>query len=64
MNGFSDGSHAVVKAPDAGAELFVASFEPPPHLLLLGGGPDARPVASVPWAKSPWRKPVASAIAR
>jgi xanthine dehydrogenase accessory factor len=26
-------------------ELFVAEFAPPPRVLLLGGGPDARPVA-------------------
>jgi xanthine dehydrogenase accessory factor len=31
----------------AGVELFVASVTPPPHLLLLGGGPDARPVATL-----------------
>lgn len=30
-----------------GVELFVASVTPPPHLLLLGGGPDARPVATL-----------------
>jgi len=33
--------------PPAGVELFVAAIAPPPHLLLLGGGPDARPVASL-----------------
>jgi xanthine dehydrogenase accessory factor len=31
----------------AGVELFIASVTPPPHLLLLGGGPDARPVATL-----------------
>jgi len=30
-----------------GVELFVAAVTPPPHLLLLGGGPDARPVATL-----------------
>lgn len=34
------------KAPP-GVELFVAAVTPPPHLLLLGGGPDARPVATL-----------------
>ena len=28
-------------------ELFVAELAPPPHVLLLGGGPDARPVATL-----------------
>jgi xanthine dehydrogenase accessory factor len=30
-----------------GVELFIARLAPPPHLLLLGGGPDARPVATL-----------------
>jgi len=30
-----------------GIELFVAAIAPPPRLLLLGGGPDARPVATL-----------------
>jgi xanthine/CO dehydrogenase XdhC/CoxF family maturation factor len=30
-----------------GVELFIATVAPPPHLLLLGGGPDARPVATL-----------------
>jgi xanthine/CO dehydrogenase XdhC/CoxF family maturation factor len=30
-----------------GIELFVAGIAPPPRLLLLGGGPDARPVATL-----------------
>jgi xanthine dehydrogenase accessory factor len=46
---------AAVSAPDNGivpaapleVELFVGSFAPPPTLLLLGGGPDARPVATL-----------------
>jgi len=32
-------------SPPPGVELFIATVAPPPHLLLLGGGPDARPVA-------------------
>jgi xanthine/CO dehydrogenase XdhC/CoxF family maturation factor len=35
-----------VPAPP-GVELFVAAVTPPPHLLLLGGGPDSRPVATL-----------------
>ena len=31
----------------AGLELFIAQLAPPPRLLLLGGGPDARPVATL-----------------
>ena len=31
----------------SGVEVFVAVVAPPPHLLLLGGGPDARPVATL-----------------
>jgi xanthine dehydrogenase accessory factor len=31
----------------SGIELFIATVTPPPHLLLLGGGPDARPVATL-----------------
>ena len=34
-----------VTRPDV--EMFVAALAPPPHLLLLGGGPDARPVAEL-----------------
>jgi xanthine dehydrogenase accessory factor len=30
-----------------GQELFIAQLAPPPRLLLLGGGPDARPVATL-----------------
>jgi xanthine/CO dehydrogenase XdhC/CoxF family maturation factor len=30
-----------------GIELFVVAIAPPPRLLLLGGGPDARPVATL-----------------
>jgi xanthine/CO dehydrogenase XdhC/CoxF family maturation factor len=30
-----------------GVEVFIAAVTPPPHLLLLGGGPDARPVATL-----------------
>ena len=31
----------------SGVEVFIAAVAPPPHLLLLGGGPDARPVATL-----------------
>ena len=34
-------------APPVGVELFVATTAPAPRLLLLGGGPDARPVAEL-----------------
>lgn len=30
-----------------GIEVFVASIAPPPRILLLGGGPDVRPVAAL-----------------
>ncbi|MDF3022087.1 MAG: hypothetical protein K0Q92_3390 [Steroidobacteraceae bacterium] len=36
-----------VHAAPLDVSLFVASFTPPPTLLLLGGGPDARPVATL-----------------
>jgi xanthine dehydrogenase accessory factor len=36
-----------VSDPPPGVELFTAAVTPPPHLLLLGGGPDARPVAAL-----------------
>ena len=38
---------AEVGTPPAGVELFVATLAPAPRLLLLGGGPDARPVAEL-----------------
>jgi xanthine dehydrogenase accessory factor len=46
---------AALRTPDNGLsridaldiELFVTSIAPPPRLLLLGGGPDARPVATL-----------------
>jgi xanthine/CO dehydrogenase XdhC/CoxF family maturation factor len=34
-----------LRRPDVG--LFVAALAPPPRLLLLGGGPDARPVVTL-----------------
>ena len=37
----------IVRAPRLDVELFVTSIAPPPRLLLLGGGPDARPVAEL-----------------
>ena len=36
-----------IAALPPGVELFTAAVTPPPHLLLLGGGPDARPVAAL-----------------
>ena len=36
---------AHLRHPDVG--MFVATLSPPPRLLLLGGGPDARPVATL-----------------
>ena len=40
-------ANGVSRVPTSDVELFVASFAPPPRLLLLGGGPDARPVAEL-----------------
>ncbi len=34
-------------ASRSGVEVFVGEFRPPPRVLLLGGGPDARPVATL-----------------
>lgn len=39
--------NALIRVSQPDVELFVASIAPPPHLLLLGGGPDARPVAEL-----------------
>jgi xanthine dehydrogenase accessory factor len=39
--------NSIVRAATLDVELFVADFAPPPDLLLLGGGPDARPVAEL-----------------
>ena len=39
--------NALIQLQQPDAELFVASIAPPPRLLLLGGGPDARPVAEL-----------------
>ncbi len=36
-----------VAVKDPPVEVFVASVPPPPRLVLLGGGPDARPVAEL-----------------
>ena len=44
-NTSADNTLIRVAQPDV--ELFVAALGPPPHLLLLGGGPDARPVAEL-----------------
>ena len=37
--------NAIARVEDRNVEIFVAAIAPPPRLLLLGGGPDARPVA-------------------
>jgi xanthine/CO dehydrogenase XdhC/CoxF family maturation factor len=40
-------ANTIVRAGPLAVDLFVAAFAPPPTLLLLGGGPDARPVATL-----------------
>lgn len=40
-------ANSFVRTPTLDLELFIAVFEPPPRILLLGGGPDARPVAQL-----------------
>ena len=45
--GFSFPVEDATFVPASGVELFIAVVTPPPHLLLLGGGPDARPVAAL-----------------
>jgi xanthine/CO dehydrogenase XdhC/CoxF family maturation factor len=45
--GFAFAVDAAMPPSPPGVELFVAAVTPPPHLLLLGGGPDARPVATL-----------------
>jgi len=39
--------NSIVRVPGHDVELFVARFAPPPRVVLLGGGPDARPVATL-----------------
>ena len=39
--------NAIIRAAPLEVDLFVGCFAPPPTLLLLGGGPDARPVATL-----------------
>lgn len=39
--------NSIVRADSLPVDIFVGSFAPPPRLLLLGGGPDARPVATL-----------------
>jgi xanthine dehydrogenase accessory factor len=41
------GGNSESRVDGTGIELFVAAIAPPPRLLLLGGGPDARPVANL-----------------
>ncbi len=40
-------ANSIVRAAPLDVELFVGWFAPPATLLLLGGGPDARPVATL-----------------
>jgi len=39
------GAGGVIRVPSPDVDLFVTTIAPPPRILLLGGGPDARPVA-------------------
>jgi xanthine/CO dehydrogenase XdhC/CoxF family maturation factor len=39
--------NVLIRVAQPDVEMFVAALAPPPHLLLLGGGPDARPVADL-----------------
>jgi xanthine/CO dehydrogenase XdhC/CoxF family maturation factor len=39
--------NSIVRADSPPVEIFVGAFAPPPRLLMLGGGPDARPVATL-----------------
>jgi xanthine dehydrogenase accessory factor len=39
--------NSLARVPSLDVELFVAAIAAPPRLLLLGGGPDARPVATL-----------------
>jgi xanthine/CO dehydrogenase XdhC/CoxF family maturation factor len=41
------GASGVIRVAAPDVELFVTSVAPPPRVLLLGGGPDARPVATL-----------------
>ncbi len=50
--------NAIVALGSPAVELFVGAFAAPPRLLLLGGGPDARPVATLA-AFLGWRLTVA-----
>jgi xanthine dehydrogenase accessory factor len=40
-------SGVITPVPALGVEIFVTTLAPPPCLLLLGGGPDSRPVAEL-----------------
>jgi xanthine/CO dehydrogenase XdhC/CoxF family maturation factor len=50
--------NSIVDVGSPAVELFVGAFTAPPRLLLLGGGPDARPVATLA-AFLGWRLTVA-----
>jgi len=40
-------ANTVIRSKTPDVELFVAAVAPPPRILLLGGGPDARPVTTL-----------------
>jgi xanthine/CO dehydrogenase XdhC/CoxF family maturation factor len=41
------GASGVIRVTAPDVDLFVTTVAPPPRILLLGGGPDARPVATL-----------------
>jgi xanthine dehydrogenase accessory factor len=43
----SAGASGIIRVASPDVELFVTQVEPPPRVLLLGGGPDARPVSTL-----------------
>ena len=43
----SSAANSLIRVAQPDVELFVADIAPPPRLLLLGSGPDARPVAEL-----------------
>lgn len=43
----STAGNSLIRVARPDVELFVAEIAPPPRLLLLGGGPDSRPVAEL-----------------
>jgi xanthine dehydrogenase accessory factor len=41
------GASGIIRVTTPDVDLFVTNVAPPPRILLLGGGPDARPVATL-----------------